>query len=107
MFRKPTLRLKNNMPLATPAKRVLLVDNEPNIRATLPVILQRYGYSVKAAATIAEALEAVQNDRFDILICDLNMARSGTDTLSFRLFGRSILAASSSFLPRIRVLRVP
>lgn len=77
MFRKPTLRLKNNMPLATPSKRVLLVDNEPNIRATLPVILQRYGYSVKAAATIAEALEAVQNDRFDILICDLNIERSG------------------------------
>jgi DNA-binding NtrC family response regulator len=65
------------MPSQSLQKRVLLVDDEPSIRATLPVILRRYGYLVTAKATVPEALDAIRTDRFDVLICDLNIERSG------------------------------
>jgi DNA-binding NtrC family response regulator len=65
------------MPIDSLSKRLLLVDDEPNIRATLPRILQRYGYLVEVAATVAEALKAVRSRRFDILVCDLNIERAG------------------------------
>src|SRR5690349_1676429 len=61
----------------TVGKEVLFVDDEPAIRATLPVILRRYGYKVTVAATVAEALEAIRKQRFDILISDLNIGHRG------------------------------
>jgi DNA-binding response OmpR family regulator len=65
------------MPVETPVStRVLFVDDEPSIRATLPVVLQRSGYVVDVAATVAEALEAVRIHPFDILICDFNIGRA-------------------------------
>jgi DNA-binding response OmpR family regulator len=54
-------------------KRVLFVDDEPNIRATLPVILRRYGFTVTTAATVKHAIEKIENGRFDLLLCDLNI----------------------------------
>ena len=54
-------------------KRLLFVDDEPNIRATLPIILRRYGFTVTVAATVKQALEAIQTKPFDVLLCDLNI----------------------------------
>jgi DNA-binding response OmpR family regulator len=54
-------------------KRVLFVDDEPSIRATLPVILRRYGFTVTVAATVQGAIETIQNAPFDLLLCDLNI----------------------------------
>lgn len=53
--------------------RLLFVDDEPNIRATLPVILRRYGFKVTVAATVAEGLDFIQKQQFDLLLCDLNI----------------------------------
>jgi DNA-binding response OmpR family regulator len=61
-------------------KRLLFVDDEPNIRATLPVILRRYGFTVTVAATVAQALDAIKKQDFDILLSDLNIERE-TDGL--------------------------
>ena len=58
-------------------KRVLFVDDEPSIRATLPVILRRYGFTVTAAGTVQEALEAIKKDSYDLLLSDLNIQRDG------------------------------
>jgi DNA-binding NtrC family response regulator len=65
------------MPAGTLSKNVLFVDDEPSIRATLPVILRRYGYTVTTASKVQEALKAIHNHRFDILISDLNIEHSG------------------------------
>lgn len=54
--------------------RLLFVDDEPNIRATLPPILRRYGFKVTVAGTVAEALDYVQKQQFDLLLCDLNIS---------------------------------
>jgi DNA-binding NtrC family response regulator len=58
-------------------KRLLFVDDEPAIRATLPVILRRYGFTVTVAATVAQALAQIQTTEFDLLLCDLNIEREG------------------------------
>ena len=54
-------------------KRILFVDDEPAIRATLAVILRRYGFMVTAAATVAEALDEINKQEFDLLLSDLNI----------------------------------
>jgi two-component system response regulator HydG len=54
-------------------KRILFVDDEPAIRATLAVILRRYGFIVTVASTVAEALQEIQKQEFDLLLSDLNI----------------------------------
>jgi DNA-binding NtrC family response regulator len=61
----------------TTSKRLLFVDDEPKIRETLAIILRRYGFSVTLAATVSEALEHIKKDQFDLLLCDLNIEKSG------------------------------
>lgn len=61
--------------MKTVLKRLLFVDDEPSIRATLPVILRRYGFVVTVAATLKQALEKVENGRYDLLLCDLNIEK--------------------------------
>src|SRR5262249_990944 len=57
--------------------RLLFVDDEPNIRATLPEILRREGFDVSVAATVPEALDLITRERFDILLSDLNIGEPG------------------------------
>ena len=52
-------------------KRILFVDDEPAIRATLAVILRRYGFVVTVASTVAEALAEIKKQEFDLLLSDI------------------------------------
>ena len=56
-------------------KRLLFVDDENAIRETLSIILRRYGFIVTLAASVAQALEEIEEQQFDILLCDLNIER--------------------------------
>lgn len=58
-------------------RRVLFVDDESSIRLTLPAILAMHGYEVEAAATVADALAKMQQQKFDVLIADLNIGQPG------------------------------
>lgn len=58
-------------------KRLLFVDDEQNIRLTLPRILAMEGFEVEVAASVAEALQIIQSKQFDILISDLNIGEPG------------------------------
>jgi DNA-binding NtrC family response regulator len=82
LYRRPhrsTVRIGVSQKLAmTPARRHLLfVDDEHAIRETLAIILRRYGFHVSLAANVAEALQHVAMQRFDLLLCDLNIEREG------------------------------
>ena len=57
--------------------RVLFVDDEESIRATLPLMLQAYGFNVVSAGTVPEALRLVSQEKFDVLIADLNVGSPG------------------------------
>lgn len=59
------------------ATKILFVDDEPGIRATLPAILTQFGFKVTAAATVPEALQLVATQEFDVLIADLNVGQPG------------------------------
>jgi CheY-like chemotaxis protein len=61
-------------PLMTPRKGpVLVVDDEPHIRAFVELALEDEGYSVLTAADGAEALEALRTARPSIILLDLRM----------------------------------
>jgi ActR/RegA family two-component response regulator len=59
------------------APRLLFVDDEANIRATLPLILGKAGFEVYVAESVGDALFEINSHRFDILISDLNIGEEG------------------------------
>lgn len=60
-----------------PKARVLFVDDEASIRLTLPEILKRHGFDVRSEGTVSDALAAINQERFDVLIADLNIGMPG------------------------------
>jgi ActR/RegA family two-component response regulator len=58
-------------------KRILFVDDEPNLRLTFPQILNMHGFEVRTTATVAQALSEITIHPFDILISDLNIGEPG------------------------------
>ncbi len=54
-------------------KRVLAVDDEPNMRRLLEITLRQAGYQPLIAANGREALEILKKDGADIVISDLHM----------------------------------
>ncbi len=59
-----------------PSPRILFVDDDPGIRATLPRVLEMHGYEVVVAASIPEALNIITSQEFEVLISDLNMGHA-------------------------------
>ncbi|GAA2212966.1 response regulator transcription factor [Nonomuraea monospora] len=56
-----------------PAAKVLVVDDEPNIRELLSEALELNGFTVRTAADGRQALEAVARERPDIVVLDVMM----------------------------------
>lgn len=62
------------------SKKILVVDDEADVRTFLTTVLQGAGYETRTARNGAEALESTRSDRPDLVILDLAMPRqSGTD----------------------------
>ncbi len=59
------------------ADRVLVVDDEENMRDVLRRILSAEGYEVALAATGKDALGALAGGRFDFVLCDIRMPEMG------------------------------
>jgi ActR/RegA family two-component response regulator len=57
--------------------RVLFLDDEESIRATLPLMLEAYGFTVTPTGTVPDALRLISNEKFDVLIADLNVGSAG------------------------------
>jgi two-component system, OmpR family, KDP operon response regulator KdpE len=53
--------------------RVLVVDDEPQIRRTLAINLRAWGYQVDLAATGEEALKAAADQPPDVVVLDLSL----------------------------------
>ena len=51
------------------------MDDEPGIRMTLPAILEQKGFEAKTAASVPEAIEIINKQKFDVLISDLNIGQ--------------------------------
>ena len=61
--------------------KILIVDDEPQIRRVLRTTLSSQGYTVAEARTGDEALEQIRNERPDLILLDVNMPGiSGLET---------------------------
>lgn len=66
------------MPSTAAASRVLIADDQSDVREALRLLLKAEGYASETAATPAAALEAVEEREFDVILIDLNYARDTT-----------------------------
>ena len=55
------------------ASKILLVEDNDNIRETTDLILSSEGYQVKTAASLAEATVLIEKESFDVVISDLSL----------------------------------
>src|SRR3989304_1898752 len=56
-------------------RKVLIVDDEEVIRKFLRIHLDKLGYEVREAADGEQALQELEKDDFDLLICDILMPK--------------------------------
>jgi two-component system OmpR family response regulator len=59
------------VPVEEPSPRLLVVDDEPNIRELLSVSLRFSGFEVTAAASGRDALDAAEKDPPDLVVLDV------------------------------------
>ena len=58
-------------------KRLLIIDDEANMRHMLSTVLEKAGYHVETAADGAEGLEMIQASQYDFILCDIKMPKMG------------------------------
>lgn len=54
-------------------EKVLVVDDEKNVRVLFERVLSKEGYQVECAATGAEAIDKLAQHAFDVVVTDLKM----------------------------------
>ncbi len=65
-----------------PKARILVVDDETEIRESLDALLSLEGYSVEQAPNATEGLRRLENASYDLVLLDLMMPdRSGMEVL--------------------------
>lgn len=65
------LVVKGEMKLTT--RRILIVDDEPRLRATMDIIFKNAGYISNVAANAHEALETLRKNHFNVVLLDVKM----------------------------------
>jgi DNA-binding response OmpR family regulator len=69
--------------------KVLLVDDEPAIRDAVGYILRSNGFAVETVASAEAALEALDRERFDLMLLDVMLPRLSGMELCRRVRGSS------------------
>jgi DNA-binding response OmpR family regulator len=93
--------------------RILVVDDEPNIRVVLRAALEMAGYMVELACNGAKALELVDAGGIDLVVLDLNMPVLDGMTVLQRLADRTpprprviVLTAHGSIPAAVKAVRL-
>jgi two-component system response regulator AtoC len=63
------------------SENILVIDDEPNMRHMITVVLEKAGYTVTVAQDGLEALAFMEGTHFDLILCDLRMPKM--DGLAF------------------------
>jgi DNA-binding NtrC family response regulator len=82
------------------AARVLIVDDDPGLRKSLALVLANEGYEVAAEGDAVRALERLESEAFDVVLCDVRMP--GLDGIEFvrrhhSAGGRAMVIAMSGY----------
>jgi CheY-like chemotaxis protein len=72
-----------------PAKRILVVDDEPFVCDAVKMMLAFDGHEVQTATNGKEALALFDNDKFDVVITDFAMPTMKGDELAAKIKARS------------------
>ena len=80
---------------SSPAPHALLVDDQEDVRDSIALALEDVGYRVTQAADGVEAMQLLENETYDVVLCDLNMPKMG---------GRSLLERVRDQAPAVRVI---
>jgi len=92
----------------TQEKKILFVDDDPDIRDSLRITLEKNGYAVRTAKNGREALEQLKAEKPDLMILDIMMS---TDTEGFDIayelkntpgFENLPIIILTSFLEKVR-----
>jgi two-component system response regulator AtoC len=75
------------------AKRLLIVDDEANMRHMLMALLRSSGYDIDTASDGQEALERIAQTAYDYILCDIKMPRM--DGMAFLEAGAPQLESAS------------
>ena len=70
------MSIANTMPSSVP--RTLIADDQPDVAIALRLLLKEAGYQTEAVNSPAAVLEAIQREKFDLVLMDLNYARDTT-----------------------------
>ncbi|MDR9500306.1 MAG: sigma-54 dependent transcriptional regulator [Desulfurivibrionaceae bacterium] len=82
------------------SKKILILDDEPNMRHMLTMMLEKAGYQVRSGADGQEGLDLLQHRQFDFILCDIKMPRmTGMDFLqaSDELRGEATVIMMSAY----------
>jgi two-component system response regulator AtoC len=58
-------------------KRLLVIDDEANMRHMLTAVLKKADYRVDSASDGAQGLQMIEQGRFDFILCDIKMPNMG------------------------------
>jgi sigma-B regulation protein RsbU (phosphoserine phosphatase) len=83
-----------------PASRVLIADDQPDVRLALELLLKSVSIRVEAAASPVEVLAAVRARSFDAVLLDLNYTRDTTSGAE----GLDLLSSLGGLAQRIPVI---
>jgi two-component system response regulator PilR (NtrC family) len=62
--------------------RILIMEDNPDLRHLYSKSLRKFGYEVHSAATLQEARALLEDSRFDVFLCDIQVgSERGTDLL--------------------------
>jgi DNA-binding response OmpR family regulator len=87
------------------AKRIFVVDDEPDVALSLKIVLEKYGFSVDTFTDPAIALKSFDPQLYDLLILDIKMPSiSGFELYSKMKSKRSFLNAKTLFLTALKDL---
>jgi CheY-like chemotaxis protein len=76
-------------------KKILIVDDDAELRTSLVDLLKGFGYQVEAAATAKDALAKIETQDFDIVLLDFMMPK---------MTGAEALATIKKLRPRCSVI---
>ena len=74
-------------------KRLLIIDDEANMRHMLSTVLKKAGYQVETAADGAKGLEMIKKSPYDFILCDIKMPRM--DGMEFLELSRNWIGATT------------
>jgi len=68
----------------SPTHRILIVDDEDDLRELLSHVLSTQGYEIQSAANGEEAISTLQEEKFDMALLDIQMPKiNGIQVLQF------------------------